>query len=358
MRFPLSLLPVTTALIILVGCSSNPPTYLRDSGDLSYYLEQATEISYPDLQTQPLDEVTQALPPITVSDPNFANYWDLTLEDCVSIALQNSKVIRGYGTPAFSGSQVAAGVDNLTTNPAGVGTIYNVAVRETEPGVIGIPGQLPTLGAGITNTALDANQGVESALAAFDAQISSSLFWEKTDSPRNTTGVFNSANPVPIFQQDQVVFQTQIAKQTAVGTQLFARNITTYTDNNTPAIFQPLESWYQNSLELEVRQPLMRGRGAFVNRMPIVISRINTDQEIANLQTQLQNVLTNVEIRYWDLWCAYKLFGIFPKELQRICRRPASRTRVERSRHYRAQRAVRCQRTVLFFPGSAETRLE
>ena len=40
--------------------------------------------------------------------------------------------------------------------------------------------------------------------------------------------------------------------------------------------------------------------------MPIVISRINTDQEIANLDAQLQNMVTNVELRYWELYCAYR----------------------------------------------------
>ena len=42
--------------------------------------------------------------------------------------------------------------------------------------------------------------------------------------------------------------------------------------------------------------------------MPIVISRIGTDQEIANLESTLQNMVTNVEIRYWDLYCAYRNF--------------------------------------------------
>jgi len=40
--------------------------------------------------------------------------------------------------------------------------------------------------------------------------------------------------------------------------------------------------------------------------MPIVISRIGTDQELANLEAQLQNSVANVEIRYWDLYCAYR----------------------------------------------------
>ena len=40
--------------------------------------------------------------------------------------------------------------------------------------------------------------------------------------------------------------------------------------------------------------------------MPVVISRINSDQEIANFESVMQNMVTNVEIRYWDLHLAYR----------------------------------------------------
>jgi len=69
-----------------------------------------------------------------------------------------------------------------------------------------------------------------------------------------------------------------------------------------------LDSFYRTSLEAEIRQPLLRGRGTFINRAPIVISRINTDQEIANLESTLQNMVANLEIRYWDLYLAYRSF--------------------------------------------------
>ena len=62
-------------------------------------------------------------------------------------------------------------VRKLVNGPAAAGTIYNVAVRETEPGFIGTPGQISSPGGITTNTGLDGNQGVESALADFDAQI-------------------------------------------------------------------------------------------------------------------------------------------------------------------------------------------
>ena len=131
--------------------------------------------------------------------------------------------------------------------------------------------------------------------------------------PTDHKTLFNSIQPIqpvlcfaPVQNLDQITYQAQIAKKTAVGTQLFARTVSTYTGDKSPTGIQALDSWYQTAWELELRQPLARGRGAFVNRLPVVIARINTDIEIANLETQLQNYLTNLEIRYWDLYCAYR----------------------------------------------------
>ena len=311
---PSKILIVTTLLVVLcTGCHPTKPFYLNDRGDLSHYIERATDIEYPDVDVASLEEVTQAPRPITVIDPDFTSFMDMTLEQCVGVAMQNSKVLRGYGTPNLQGTRVAPGVDNLINGPQAAGTFYNVAIRETEPGFIGTPGQLSSPANILTNTGLDVNQGVESALADFDAQFTSSVFWSNNDEPRNANPATNGnfLNPI-VFQQDSVNWQAEIAKKTANGTQLFFRNTNQWIENNNPLVsdnppgLQVLDSFYRTALEFELRQPLLRGRGAFIQRMPIVISRIGTDQEIANLEAQLQNMVTNVEIRYWDLHCAYR----------------------------------------------------
>ena len=298
------------ASLVLVGCTPSQPMYLRDTGDLSYFVNQATKIEYPDLETTRLNEVEESARPITVINSDFESFYDLTLEQSVAIALQNTKTIRGFGTPGLSGVRVNPGVDNLANGPNGAGTLWNVAIRETEPGFIGTPGQISSPSSITTNTGLDGNIGVEAALADFDAQLTSSVTWNKTDEPRNVVPFFSS---FPVFQQDQVNWQTEVAKKSANGTQLFLRNVSSYTDNNIPLVtdpinpgFQVLSSSFRTAIEAEVRQPFLRGRGAFIQRMPVVISRIGTDQEIANLEAQMQNMVTNVEIRYWELHCAYR----------------------------------------------------
>lgn len=298
-----SVLFLAMAVSALLGCNPQQPVYRHGGGSLAHYLEKATDIEYPDVEMQPLDEVTQAHAPITVGDNHFDSFWDLSLEEALSTALQNNKLIRGYGTPGLQDNRVAPGVDNLANGVNQAGSLYNVAIRESEPGIIGTPGQITPPGNIPTNTSLDVNQGVESALAEFDAQLTSSMFWERTDRPRNTS--FDSNNN--IFVQDQVNWQTELAKKSATGSQFFLRNVNSYTRNNlpTPAL-QALDSVYSTALEAEIRQPLMRGRGTYINRMPVIMARISTDQELANLEAQLQNMLVNVEIRYWDLYAAYR----------------------------------------------------
>ncbi|HMO14468.1 MAG TPA: TolC family protein [Pirellulaceae bacterium] len=296
-------------LATYAGCTPSPPAYLRDNGNLNFYLQQATQIEYPDLQNVPLDEVISQRAPITITDAAFDSFWDLTLEEAVSIALNNTKVIRGFGVPGLQGGRVAPGVDSIISNGANTPTLYRVAIRESEPGIIGLPGQLAPLGSILPNGALEANQGVEAALADFDAQLTSVFGIERQDVPRNVfddpTNPLTQITPT-VFVQDQVTWQTELSKRTAEGTQFLVRAVNSYTSNNIPAAVQPLRSVYQTALEAEVRHPILRGRGAFINRMPVVISRIQTDQEIANLEAIIQNKVTNIEIRYWDLQVAYR----------------------------------------------------
>ena len=89
---------------------------------LSHYLGVATEIDYPDVDTDTLGEVTQALPPLTLANLKYAKHWDLTLEDAIQNSLANSKVFRSLGgrfvSSAFNNrAQTGDAPDSLTTRP-------------------------------------------------------------------------------------------------------------------------------------------------------------------------------------------------------------------------------------------------
>jgi outer membrane protein TolC len=280
-------------LAVLTGCSPSQPFYLRESGDMSHYLDKATKIEHPDVHAAPLAEVEQAKAPITLSNPEFDELWDLTLQECIHIALANTKVIRGGQIPRLQQGQIIAGTQegSLTDVPLGFLTVYNPALRES-----GVGGEFGT--------------GVEAALAAFDAQArvfgsqgNNSIF-SLTDRPQNVTQQFTGFPSVLNLRNGGLI--SSLSKKAATGTTFTALNQTDLAAGNQRGQFQALNSVWTTTLEARVDQPLLRGRGEQVNRMPVIIARIGTDTEIAALEDQLQKMVDNIEIRYWDLHRSYR----------------------------------------------------
>jgi outer membrane protein TolC len=296
------------AVLSLAGCHPTQPFYLHEDGDLSHYLDKATQTETPDLQQAPLAEVEQSHAPFTLSNPEFKEIWELSLQEVVSISLANTKLIRG-GQPArlqngtlFAGTQEG---NLLQLGSRSFASTLNPAIQESNPG---FQNDGATVDGGVNNSQL----GVEAALSAFDAQLSmvgngpggQNAFLNSTDRPRNI-----ATNPTfpAITNTVDGGLTTQITKQSAEGTQYTVRNNTGY---NRGLSFgrdvQPLISTWNTTMEVEARHPLLRGRGTLVNRMPVVIARIGNDIEILNLQGQLQDMLNNIEIRYWDLYLSYR----------------------------------------------------
>lgn len=271
---------VAILLILLTaatGCHPTQPFYLRERGDLAHYLATATELETPDIEQISLDEVVQTRSPLTLTDPEFDHFRDVTLEECAAIALQNSKVIRNLGSlTQFTIS------DGLVGRTAGSTTVYDPAVFETDP-----------------------QFGVDAALSEFDAQFTTSVFWEKTDRPQNFGGFVGQTIFSNFFRRDLGQFNAELAKRTAAGTRFAVRNVTTYDGNNNPSRGIPSD-WF-TSMEVEATQPLLRGAGTQVNRAPLIISRIRTDIALADFEAGVRNMLLDLENSYWDLQFAYRL---------------------------------------------------
>ena len=58
---------LTSLLTAFTGCRPQQPFYLHEDRDLSHYLDVASDIEYPDVQSTTLAEVEQALPPLTLN---------------------------------------------------------------------------------------------------------------------------------------------------------------------------------------------------------------------------------------------------------------------------------------------------
>jgi outer membrane protein TolC len=298
----------TSLVIALSGCHPQQPFYFHEDGDLSHYIDVATEIEYPDVCTTTLEEVERTLPPLALDNLHIDNYWDLTLEESIQTALANSKVMRSLGgrfvTSAFNNrSQTGEAPDALTLNPDFARSVYDPAIVETTP-----------------------FSGVEFALSAFDTQWSNNLTFQKNDRQQNVLPMFPITDFFrQVFQQDTSTFNTTLTKITAQGGQFSVRNNIVYDLNNNPTR-QIAKDWNVN-YEMSFVQPLLAGAGTQFNRIAgpinpfvfipglpnqtpafdgVLLARINVDISLADFEGGVRNLISETENAYWELSFAWR----------------------------------------------------
>ncbi|MFN7812365.1 MAG: TolC family protein [Planctomycetia bacterium] len=305
---------LTSAALLASGCAPRQPCYFFEDGDLSHYVGAIQKLEYPDTNQEPLAEAAGAVEPLTLSNPSFDNIWELSLEEAVRTALENGKVLRNLGGRfgSFGGPRPQTGEPpvSLLTNPQATPSVYDPAIVETDP-----------------------FRGVESALALFDAQLTSSLTWDRLNRPQNVGGQFTS-----IFQQnlqgDQSNWTTGINKRTATGATFGFSNQTIYDNNNSPTrqnngepIGSPgfkvlVPSTWQTNYDFTFSQPLLQGAGVTYNRIAgpdsfenlygrpvfrgVLLARINADISLADFEAGVRNLVSDTEQSYWELYFAYR----------------------------------------------------
>lgn len=295
------------ALAIFPGCSPTQPFYFHSDGDLSHYLDKATELEYPDVCAEPLPDTALSEKPLSVTNPDFKEIWDLTLEECVTIALQNSKTIRNLGgvTPfGFS--------DALIERTGGMSTVFDPAIQASS--------------AGSGRPSLDQAGGVEAALADFDAQLQvrgsnpSGGLLSKTERPENRSPSISDFFPA-LSEYYRGGLRTDLTKRTATGARFTMSNFTDYnrwtgafSTRDQQNLFnvprhgpgQKVLSDWTTAFEVRWDQPLLRGRGTMVNRVPIMLARINEDISLSQFEASVRNMVKDIEDTYWDLHRWYR----------------------------------------------------
>lgn len=292
------------ALVMFTGCAPTQPFFIAKDNTMAHYLDQALAIEYADVQVESLPEASGAHRPLGPANAEV-EYVDMTLEDCISMALQNSKILR----VATGSNQQTGSVANLllSAQPGQLPSVYDAALvssfASTQPLQIDNQGnRVPFRGA------IRSNQigGVEDALSEFDAQYSSLLGYNTTDRPRNV-GSNNVFNP-QLFQAVDANYQSAISKKLATGGVATLRSTTVYSYNNVGiGVGRAVPSDYTQALEMQVTHPLMRGRGTMVNRIPVVLARINEDISLHEFEANIRNLVKATEDAYWDLYCGYRL---------------------------------------------------
>jgi len=276
-RRPNSFLNLLLAIsVALPGCAWRNSPFNYDP-DLAHYQQVATQIEYPDVESESYPEVSSGSAPITLDNAVPTEYWDLTLEEAIQSALQHSRVLRDLGGLVLQ-------------SPANVTTVHDPSIQETDP-----------------------RFGVDAALSAFDASLESSFFFENND--RALNNVFFGGG-TRLLKQDLHSYRTAISKRSATGGDFTVRKIIDYDLNNSPGNDDPNRPWTVQ-LESEFRQPLMQGAGADFNRIAgpggapgsmngVLIARINTDISLTEFESSVRNMVNDVENAYWELQFAYR----------------------------------------------------
>ncbi len=344
---------LTSITLVASGCAPRQPFYFFEDGDLSHYVGAIQKLEYPDATQEPLDEAAGAVEPLTLSNPNFDNVWELSLEEAVRTALENGKILRNLGGrfASFGGPRPQTGEPpvSLLTSPVQTPTVYDPAIVETDP-----------------------FRGVESALALFDAQLSSSLTWERLNRPQN----FNAAGGTIFPQQllgDQGNWTSGITKRTATGATWGFNNSTIYDNNNSP--IREVPSTWTTNYDFTFSQPLLQGAGTTYNRIAgpdffdnlygrpnfrgVLLARINADISLADFEAGVRNLVSDTEQSYWELYFAYR--NLESRKAGRDSSLEAWRKvhalYVEQSRGGEADKEAQAREQYFFFRGEVENAL-
>ena len=275
MRWTCWLLLMLVAFVLPSGCARKANNATLPYGAPVPQIE-SIQVEYPDVETPAHDHIFTLDTPPTLRDMSRIEYWDLTLEETVQMALASSRVLRDLG-------------GTVVRSPDTTPTSLETSLTETDP-----------------------RFGVSAALSAFDAQFNSRLFGEKIDRRLNNRFL----GSLGFLQGDNDNWDTQLTKRSATGAQFNLRQHIDFNKDNNPGNQFPDGAW-NVWYEAEARHPLLQGTGLNFNRIAgpgatpgtfngVLIARIRTDITLAEFETALRDFTSNVENAYWDLYYAYR----------------------------------------------------
>lgn len=190
----------------------------------------------------------------------------MSLNEAINITLANSDVVRVLG-----------GVRAVNSGS----TIYDAA---------------------ITNTTIDEEK------AAFDPTITANSNWRQNETP---AAQIDPTSPVGVsiggLQDERYDFDIGLSRQNQLGGRS-SLNVASNSSFTNPGLFA-LNPSDRTTTELSYVQPLLRGAGRQVNRAPIVLARLQTEQSFFNYKSAVQSSVQGVVAAYWalvfaktDLW--------------------------------------------------------
>ncbi|HLQ33950.1 MAG TPA: TolC family protein, partial [Chloroflexota bacterium] len=158
-------------------------------------------------------------------------------------------------------------------------------------------------------TLFTAQNAIQRAFAPFDPAFLGTFNATRANTPSNTVlegaSVLSSLNQQSNFRYTQTMESGMQYTVGFVGTK--ATNNSAFTNFN-PSI--------QTNLQFTLSQPLLRNRGTYVNRIPIMVARSQYRASEANLRQRIIDLLTQAENAYWDVIDARETLKVRQKSLE------------------------------------------
>src|SRR5690348_13827856 len=145
--------------------------------------------------------------------------------------------------------------------------------------------------------------------APFDPRLTSGFTDQRTKSPTSTqlqgASILNSLN-----QQTQIGFSQTFQTGTNFEGSLTADK------NSTNSSFNFLNPSIGTTLQFTLTQPLLRNRGLFPNRAPILIAQRNLKQAHASFQAEVSDIILQIVRSYWNVVLARENLSVQQKSLE------------------------------------------
>ncbi len=248
-------------MLLLFGCAQRGVVQFRDTAMPIDELEQRTTGAAPPIQPVSLSRQT-AQADVAELARNFEKRDDrpMDLRQALELALRNSNVVR-----VSSGSSVEASPD----------TYFDVEI---------------------------AAERVKAAKSRFDPRLESTLYGTQIKEPPDS--FFGPGLSEP-NARDEGAFNVGIVKPLATGGEAEIKF-----DPDPGYLFIPqnggsgFNPTHVGELEIGVRQPVLRGRGLAVNRAPIRISQIRSEESAWEFKKAVMESVRSVADAYWELYAA------------------------------------------------------
>ena len=162
---------------------------------------------------------------------------------------------------------------------------------------------------------------IQRAFSPFDPFINSSF-----NTSRALTPTSNALEGASILSNLNQPLQMRYQQTLENGTQIISS--LAWTKASTNNAFQTFNPGYSNSWAMGFSQPLLRNRGFYVNRLPIIIAKSTLKSTGLRYESTLQTYMVTAENAYWDVVSAKENIKVQEQALE-LSRQSLERARKE-----------------------------